>query len=341
VNVVWFRAVRNVASVTVDKQHDFTQPKALWGHMDLSSQQFKILAVDDSPIYRELVEQSLSQEQYTLLFAKNGREALDLFAKHQPAVVITDWTMPDIEGLELCRRIRRDFQGVYSHVILLTSNADKEQVVEGLAAGADDYLTKPFHPGELLARVAVGRRIVELHRQIQAKNRALEELALTDGLTGLPNRRAIDVWATRELSAAARHGFSIWVAMADLDHFKSINDTHGHDAGDTVLKSFAEILKSNTRESDMCCRLGGEEFLVVLTHIEETEKVNIAIERMYQQFRVQEFTVAGRTFAATASFGVARFCGSKPSDLNALVARADAALYAAKHKGRDRIEFAN
>jgi diguanylate cyclase (GGDEF)-like protein len=308
--------------------------------MDPSSQQLKILAVDDSPIYRKLVEQSLSQEEYTLLFAKNGREALDLFEKHQPAVVITDWTMPDIEGLELCRRIRRDFQGIYSHLILLTSNANKEQVVEGLAAGADDYLTKPFHPGELLARVAVGRRIVELHRQIQAKNRSLEELALTDGLTGLPNRRAIDVWATRELSAAVRHGFSIWVAMADLDHFKSINDTHGHDAGDTVLKSFAEILRSNTRESDMCCRLGGEEFLVVLTHIEEKEKVNTAIERVRKQFQVQKFTVAGRTFAATASVGIAGFCGSKPSDLNTLLARADAALYAAKHKGRDRIEFA-
>lgn len=309
--------------------------------MDPSSQQFKILAVDDSPIYRKLVEQALSREPYTLLFAKNGREALDLFAEHQPAVVITDWTMPDIEGLELCKRIRRDFHAVYCHLILLTSNAYKEQVVEGLAAGADDYLTKPFHPGELLARVAVGRRIVELHREIQAKNRSLEELALTDALTGLPNRRAIDVWATRELSAAARHGFSIWVAMADLDHFKSINDTHGHDAGDTVLKSFAEVLKSKTRESDMCGRLGGEEFLVVITHVEEKENVNIAIERIRKQFRVQKFTVAGRTFGATASFGIAGFHGSKPSDLNTLVALADTALYAAKHKGRDRVEFAN
>ena len=231
------------------------------------------------------------------------------------------------------------FRGFYSHLILLTSNANKEQVVEGLAAGADDYLTKPFHPGELLARVAVGRRIVELHRQIQAKNRSLEELALTDGLTGLPNRRAIDVWATRELSAAARHGFSIWVAMADLDHFKGINDTHGHEAGDTVLKSFAEILKSNTRESDMCCRLGGEEFLLVLTHIEEKENVNIAIERIRKQFRTQEFTAAGRTFAATVSVGITGFCRSKPSDLNALVAQADGALYVAKHRGRDRVEF--
>jgi diguanylate cyclase (GGDEF)-like protein len=106
----------------------------------------------------------------------------------------------------------------------------------------------------------VGRRIAELHREIQAKNRSLEEMALTDALTGLPNRRAVDVWASRELSAAARHDFSFWVVMADLDSFKKVNDTYGHDAGDTVLKTFAEILKTHTRQSDICARLGGEEF---------------------------------------------------------------------------------
>ena len=173
--------------------------------MDPSSQPFKVLAVDDSVIYRKLVEQSLPEERYAVLFAKNGHDALDLFAKHQPAVVITDWEMPHMGGLEVCKRIRRDFRDCYCHLILLTSNSEKEQIVEGLAAGADDYLTKPFHSCELLARVEVGRRIVELHREIQAKNRLLEEMALTDALTGLPNRRAIDIWAPRELSAAARH----------------------------------------------------------------------------------------------------------------------------------------
>jgi DNA-binding response OmpR family regulator len=122
--------------------------------MDSTSKPFKVLAVDDSAIYRKLVEHSLSAQEYEVLFAKSGREALDLFAEHEPAVVITDWSMPDIGGLELCRRIRRDFQGFHSHLILLTSNSDKEQVVEGLAAGADDYLTKPFHAGELVARVS-------------------------------------------------------------------------------------------------------------------------------------------------------------------------------------------
>jgi diguanylate cyclase (GGDEF)-like protein len=306
--------------------------------MNPSFQPFTVLAVDDSAIYRKLVEQSLLGQEYEILFAKNGREALDLFAEHQPAVVITDWSMPDISGLELCGLIRRDFQGFHSHLILLTSNSDKEQVVEGLAAGADDYLTKPFHSGELVARIAVGRRIVDLHREIQAKNRLLEEMALTDALTGLPNRRAVDVWAPRQMSAAARHDFSIWAVMADLDLFKKINDTYGHDAGDTVLKGFSEILKANIRQSDMCARLGGEEFLLLITH-SDREGVKTVVERICKQFENNKVIVGTATIAATASFGIAGFRGTKPPDWNALVECADTALYAAKRKGRNRIEF--
>ena len=308
--------------------------------MDPSSRELKILVADDSPVYRKLVEQSLSQEDCTVLFAQNGRQAIDLFAEHRPALVITDWSMPDISGLELCQRIRRDFQPFYAYLILLTANTDKEEVIEGLAAGADDYLTKPFHPGELHARVKVGRRIADLHHQLQAKNHQLEEMALTDPLTGLPNRRAIDLWATRQLSASARHNFPIWVVVADLDHFKSINDIHGHDTGDIVLKNFAEVLKSNTRRSNICGRLGGEEFLVVITHVEEKENVTIAIERIRKQFETQTFTVAGQTFGATASFGIAGFRGTAPPNFGDLVTRADVALYSAKRKGRNRVEFA-
>jgi diguanylate cyclase (GGDEF)-like protein len=309
--------------------------------MDSPSPELKILVADDSPVYRKLVEQSLSQEHCTVLFAKNGRQALDLFAEYHPALVITDWNMPDISGLELCRCIRRDFQPFYAYVILLTGNTNKEEVIEGLASGADDYLTKPFHPGELHARVKVGRRIADLHHQLQAKNRELEEMALTDPLTGLPNRRAIDVWATHELSAAARHDFPIWVALADLDHFKSINDTHGHDAGDIVLKSFAKVLKPNTRQSNICGRLGGEEFLVVITHVEEKENVAIAIARIREEFASQTFTAASHTFEATMSFGIAGFRGTAAPNFWNLVARADAALYLAKRKGRNRVEFAD
>ncbi|MFY9792950.1 MAG: diguanylate cyclase [Candidatus Sulfotelmatobacter sp.] len=306
--------------------------------MNPSSRQLTILAVDDSTIYRKLVEHSLSEERYSLLFAKNGRAALDLFAEHRPAVVITDWDMPDIGGLELCRRIRRDFQEFHSHLILLTGNTDKAQVIEGLAAGADDYLTKPFHSGELVARVEVGRRIVELHREVQAKNRLLEEMALTDSLTGLPNRRAVDIWASRQLSAAARHDFSFWVVMADLDFFKKVNDAYGHDAGDMVLKTFADILKTHTRQSDICARLGGEEFLLIITHADK-ECMKIAIGRIGRQFENTSISVGDKSIRATASFGIVGFRGSVAPDWNTLLTRADTALYAAKRKGRNRMEF--
>jgi diguanylate cyclase (GGDEF)-like protein len=299
---------------------------------------FKILVVDDSPIYRKLVEQSPSREDYQILFARNGREALDVFGEQWPAVVITDWSMPDISGLELCRRIRQDFPQHYTYLILITSNSNKEQVVEGLAAGADDYLTKPFHSGELAARVAVGRRIIELHGQIETKNKQLEELALTDSLTGLPNRRAIDLWVDSHFSAAARYGFQIWVVLADLDHFKKVNDTYGHEAGDTVLKKFSELLKSNTRRSNVCGRLGGEEFLLILTHVDR-ERALVAIDRIRKHIEEQEFRFGSARATVTASFGVKGFCGSQSPEFNALLAHADAALYLAKSKGRNRVEF--
>src|SRR6266705_4869256 len=212
--------------------------------MTASPQEFKILVADDSPLYRKLVEETLGREEYGVCLAKNGREASDLLAEHRPALVITDWEMPGITGIELCAQIRSN-RNSYTYIILLTSNAHKDHIISGLAAGADDYLTKPFHSGELLARVAVGRRIVELHREIQTKNRLLEELALTDSLTGLPNRRAIEDWSVRQLSGADRHGYSFWVVMADLDRFKNVNDTYGHEAGDLVLQKFAELLKAN------------------------------------------------------------------------------------------------
>lgn len=304
----------------------------------MSGAEFKILVADDSPLYTMLVKESLSSQPCTLLFAKNGCEAIELFAEHNPAMVITDWVMPKVDGLELCRRIRAEFPEVYSYLMLLTSNEEKESVIAGLEAGADDYLSKPFHAGELVARVRVGRRVVELHRQIQAKNRQLEEMALTDSLTRLANRRAIDVWAPRELSAAARYGFSLWVAMADLDFFKKINDEFGHNAGDIVLQGFAEILRRNTRSSDICGRLGGEEFVAALTHVERRD-VGGVIERIRRALEEQAFSFQGKIFHATASFGVAGFQGEKLADFASLVARADAALYSAKQKGRNRVEF--
>lgn len=303
-----------------------------------SAHEFKILVADDSALYRKLLQDTLAKEGYSVVLAEDGRQARTALSEHRPSLVITDWEMPDITGIDLCKEIRRGEQ-FYTYIVLLTGKAEKEQLIEGLAAGADDYLTKPFHAGELLARVGVGRRVSELHRQIQAKNLLLQELSLTDPLTGLPNRRAIEAWANREISGAARHSFPFWVVMADLDHFKQVNDTHGHEAGDIVLKRFAELLKANTRASNMCARLGGEEFFIGLTHV-ESAGVQIAVERIRTQFEAKSFEFNGTTLRVTASFGIAGLQASTPSTLEQLLRDADAALYRAKENGRNRVEWA-
>jgi diguanylate cyclase (GGDEF)-like protein len=307
--------------------------------MKTAGHQIKVLVADDSAVSRKLVEYALSAKQYSLLFAKSGRETVELFAKHHPALVIVDWIMPDLTGIEICQHIRSRSQASYTYIIILTGKSEKESVVEGLAAGADDYLTKPFHHDELIARVGVGLRIIELQREIEAKNLLLKELALTDALTGLPNRRAIEDWATRQLNGAARYGFSFWVALADLDHFKTVNDTHGHEAGDTVLKAFSETLKRNSRRSDICGRIGGEEFLFVLTHATEEDSKRV-INRVRTQLEATKFNFDGNSLIVTASFGLAGFVGTQAPDFNHLVAQADAALYSAKRQGRNRVEVA-
>jgi two-component system cell cycle response regulator len=300
-------------------------------------QQIRVLVADDSAVSRKLVEQTLSDERYSLVFAKNGRETVDLFARHHPALVIVDWIMPDLTGIEICKHIRSKTKASYTYIMLLTGKSGMESIVEGLAAGADDYLTKPFHPEELIARVGVGLRIVELQREIQVKNVLLQELALTDPLTSLPNRRAIEDWAGRQLNGAARHGFSFWVALADLDHFKTVNDTYGHDAGDTVLKAFSHILKTKSRRSDICGRIGGEEFLFVLTHATKEDAKRV-IECVRAELEATKFNFNGNSLTVTVSFGLVGFAGTRAPEFSQLVAQADLALYSAKRLGRNRVE---
>ncbi|MGC1684470.1 MAG: diguanylate cyclase [Candidatus Acidiferrales bacterium] len=295
---------------------------------------FPVLVVDDSPVARKLVECSLPKSEYAILLAKTGQEAIEKFAEHRPGLIITDWLMPDFSGIELCERIRREFRNHFTYIIVLTGVQEKTAVVRGLKAGADEYLTKPFDPDELLARAGVGRRIIQMHREIEEKNRLLEQLALTDQLTDLPNRRAVEEWAKRQISAAARHEFPFWVIMTDLDKFKTINDTWGHDAGDTVLRKFAEILKSNTRSSDICGRIGGDEFLMIITH-SQPEGIQLAIERMRAQVEAQRFEFNGQEVTLTASFGVASFRRGQVPDLERLIVQADVALYSAKRRGRN------
>jgi two-component system, cell cycle response regulator len=305
--------------------------------MTVSAAGFQVLVVDDSPVSRKLLEHALADEPYELLFAKNGEEALRVFNEHKPALVIMDWMLPDSSGPELCERFRTSTSS-YTYILMVTSMTEKDHLVEGLAAGADDYLTKPFDPSELRARIGVGRRIINLHREIDAKNKQLMELAHTDSLTGLPNRRAIEEWGERQLRGAARHGFPLWVVHIDLDGFKKINDSYGHVAGDAVLKKFGEILKKSSRASDMCGRMGGDEFLLVVTHVDQAS-IQLTADRLRREIASQKFSFGNEVLAVTGSFGISGFQGKEPPEFSKLVQQADKALYGAKRAGRNQVKI--
>ena len=296
----------------------------------------QVLVVDDSSVYRKLITDTLFYQPYSLLIAKSANEALELFAKHAPPIVLTDWMMPDLTGLELCQRIRSDSQSSYTYVILLTSMTEKDSVVKGLEAGADDYLTKPFDPGELQARLAVGSRIIRLHRQIEAKNQQLEETSRIDPLTGIPNHRAVQEWATWQLKGAAQNGFPVWVVLADGDGFQKLNDEHGREAGDAVLKDFAQIMRDNSRSSDICGRVSDDEFVFILTHVSK-EEIGATLERYRQAFEQHKFAFEGHSVTATASFGAVGFAGMEAPEFAALVRHADKALFSAKQAGGNQI----
>jgi two-component system chemotaxis response regulator CheY len=304
--------------------------------MNQTKRIYEVLVVDDSPVYRKLVEQVLAAEAYSLLFAGDGAQAMKLYEERSPCLVITDWMLPDFSGFELCQRIRSDGTRPYTYIIVMTSNTEKCNVVKGLQAGADDYLTKPFDSGEMLARIGVGRRIIDLNRELAAKSQRLEEAARTDPLTGLPNRRAIEEWASKQLRGATRHGFPLWVAVGDIDSFKTINDSFGHDAGDIVLKTFADLLRKNTRASDICGRLGGDEFLLVLTHVERSH-VQATVNRFREQFASLSFPLQGQSVRVTASFGVAGVENKDVEDFGSLLRKADQMLYQAKRAGRNLV----
>ena len=299
----------------------------------------KILIVDDEMVSRKKMEKLINSLGYETLVAADGIEGWEYWKKENARMVITDWMMPDMNGIQLCEHIRSNPYQPYTYIIILTGITEKSKLVKGLAAGADDYLTKPFHSEELLARIGVGRRIIKLQRQIESHSHLLEELALTDVLTGLPNRRAIEEWAPRQLSGAARYGFSFWVVMADLDKFKNVNDTYGHEAGDAVIKRFAQILRANCRAADMCARIGGEEFLIVLSHTSR-EGVLTLVERIREQMESQRFKFDSKEIVVTASFGASEYTRQQDQNFARLVGAADMAMYSAKRQGRNRVEFA-
>jgi diguanylate cyclase (GGDEF)-like protein len=299
---------------------------------------WRVLLVDDEPVQRMLVGRMLSRAHYEVVTAEDGEQALELVAQGDISLLITDWEMPKMDGLSLCRALRSRGLDHYVYAIVVTSRDAVEHVVMGLQAGADDYLVKPVLEPELLARLNTGKRLIEMERSLRIANAENMRLSITDALTGVFNRRYLMDQLQRELERAQRYQHPLSMMLCDVDHFKRINDTYGHQAGDDVLVSFAQTLRGALRETDWIARYGGEEFVVVLpeTGIEHAHAV---AERCRLNLATHPRQVVGTDVTVTASFGVTGWEPAMSADmvLDKLIAAADAGVYVSKSAGRNQV----
>lgn len=299
-----------------------------------------VLIVEDDPLSRSLLGLYLEQEGYTYVAAENGREALELFNRQQFSIVITDWLMPEMDGTTLCRAIRSQARAHYTFLILITSNSSPNSLIEGLEAGADDYIVKPLNPAELRVRLKGCRRILDLENSLQRSLAEIHELSIRDPLTGAFNRGYFDQQLEHEIQRAYRYQRSLSLILCDLDHFKLINDTYGHQAGDKVLKQCVQnISRSFRSQIDWVARYGGEEFFIALP---ETDAAGCAVvaERMRERMSFTPDEAGKAALKVTASFGTVTLVpdrqGMKTS-AQELIQRADTCLYQAKQAGRNRV----
>jgi diguanylate cyclase (GGDEF)-like protein len=294
----------------------------------MTSPRPKVLLADDDRAMLRLIAKWLETAGYPVLRAADGEGATKLILSESPAILITDWEMPRMNGVELCRWVREQQLPHYLYTVFLTVRSDLTDMLSGLEAGADDFLKKPVDRDELLARMRAGARVMELERK-------LSELANTDALTGLPIRRTLRECLEREWARSCRHGAPLSCVMLDIDYFKRINDTHGHPAGDEVIRQVGGLLAENIRTSDMAGRYGGEEFCIVLPETTEAQ-ATLWAERVRRTIATLRIPCGETTINMTCSFGVAqRMADTTSSDQ--LVDQADQALIVAKRSGRDRV----
>ncbi|HEX4341103.1 MAG TPA: diguanylate cyclase [Polyangiaceae bacterium] len=299
----------------------------------------KVLVADDERLSREHLSRALAGWGYDVVTTGEGGKALGLLlSADAPRLALLDWEMPGLSGIEVCRLLRGRADAPYVYVVLCTGREGQRHLIDGLAAGADDYVRKPFDPQELEVRVRAGRRVVLLQDQLLEAQSELERRALHDSLTGTKNRGAIADVLARELSRSRRTRRPISVVICDVDHFKKVNDTHGHPAGDAVLREFVLRAKNEVRSHDDVGRWGGEEFLVVLPECPTDEATRVA-ERLRLALASEPIVVGDERITVTASFGVAG-TDQGHGDLNTIVSAADEALYAAKASGRNRVKTA-
>src|SRR5580658_10345992 len=299
----------------------------------------RILIADDSIVSRHLLDATLRKWGYEVVVACDGLEAWNaLQAADAPQLAILDWVMPGLTGPEVCRRVREHTKGQesYTYILLLTSKSLKEDLIEGLEAGADDYLTKPFDQHELKVRLRAGTRIISLEHQLVAAKEELRDQATKDFLTRIWNRSSILGILERELVRGVRESRPVGVVLADLDHFKSVNDTYGHFAGDAVLREFTRRMQSSIRPYDAIGRYGGEEFLVILPGSDDANTTSQA-ERMRSALDLLPMEINDEERIVTCSFGATSWQPGMEPDSEALIRIADDALYMAKHQGRNRV----
>ena len=299
----------------------------------------QILVAEDNPVFQSMLKKMLGKWGYEVILTGDGEEAWRILQQPEsPRLAILDWMMPGLDGVEICRRLRAAQQERYVYVLLLTAKTEQKDLVEGMEAGADDYVTKPFNNHELRVRLRAGRRILDLQEQLLVAQDALRVQATRDGLTALWNRTSILEILDREIARSERESSPLAVLMADLDHFKRINDTYGHLAGDAVLRETARRMSANIRAYDAAGRYGGEEFVMVIPGCDESGALAQA-ERLRQSIGSAAFQTSAGKIPVTCSLGLAWTAGFDSSAAHSLLRDADAALYRAKGAGRNRVEF--
>jgi two-component system cell cycle response regulator len=305
----------------------------------------RILIAEDDTVSRMILTKAVEKSGHECLAVENGEKAWELF-QNTPGVdvVISDWMMPGIDGPEFCRRVRAANSGWYTFFIFLTALGDKQHLLEGMQAGADDYLTKPLDREQLQVRLIAASRVNSLHRQLNEQkdeleklNRELFAMSRRDPLTRLGNRLRLREDLETLGAQAQRYGHSYCAMLCDVDFFKAHNDTYGHLAGDEVLKRVADVISENLREGDIAYRYGGEEFLMILPEQSLESGVSIAdrLRRAVEDLRIpHEKNPPG---VVTISLGVAGLPAGEPKSADALIKEADEALYRAKESGRNRV----
>lgn len=300
---------------------------------------FEVMLVEDSRTQALKFQMMLESHGYHVSVAQNGLEAMNMLLNSQTSIVISDWIMPEMDGSELCRAIRKHDFGNYVYIILLTAKDSKNDIIEGLEAGADDYLTKPVDDAELIARLTTAERVIRLESSLKQRNKEIALLSITDPLTKVFNRGYLNDNLPKAFKRAVRYQQNLSIIICDLDHFKNVNDNYGHQVGDLVLKAFVKALDGSLRKDlDWMARYGGEEFLIALPET-DLNGGTAAAERFRQRIEELVIHADGKDIQITASFGVAAIDQNGDKSYlttDDLIKAADRCLYQAKDRGRNK-----